>query len=251
MAILRCKTFVLIIILSQTTISLCSISNALRRSSAIMDRVDFKDIAKYSKNFLLSNINKLACQKNESGFVRINIPISKEVQPRFKGVKKIRANYWAPEAGVSINPESIHTHPSYFESLIVKGGYNHEIYELSDGGHPKYDLYQILKNGTAKNFVFIGQASLRFKERESVGLGDIKIFNKDNIHRVLDTTPNTLSLNVVFEGNENEYSSYDLYLSKDGVLGDIKTTRDLILNEKSQKLIEEVAIELDEFVKSV
>ena len=67
-------------------------------------------------------------EKNESGFYRISIPV-----PRFigcsTGMSKIRLNYWPIDTAEN-NPklESIHDHPSYFESFIVKGGYQHAIY---------------------------------------------------------------------------------------------------------------------------
>lgn len=148
---------------------------------------------------------------------------------------------------MNISPESIHTHPSYFESLIVKGGYNHEIYESNNDKYSQYDLYQILKSGSSKSFVFIGQSSLRFVEDEHVKQGSIKAFNTKMIHRVLHTIPETLSLNVVFEDSENDEdfsSCYNLYLTKYGALGNIKTTRDVILNEKSQQFIQEIATAL-------
>ena len=224
---------------------------SLKRFSAIMNDTYFKEIAKYSKSFLISNINKLACQKNESGFVRVSIPITTDAKAQFKGIKKIRANYWTPEANVNISPESIHTHPSYFESFIIRGGYSHEIYELSDGRQPKYNFYRILKNGSVRNCDFIGQVPLKLIKNEAVRHGSIKVFNKDMIHKVLYTAPKTLSLNVVFDDHESEHSFYNLYLTKDGSLDDIKTTRDVLLNEKSHNIIQEIAMGLEEFVKPV
>ena len=71
------------------------------------------------------------------------------------------------------------------------------------------------------------------------------------IHKVLYTAPKTLSLNVVFDDHESEHSFYNLYLTKDGSLDDIKTTRDVLLNEKSHNIIQEIAMGLEEFVKPV
>ena len=70
----------------------------------------------------------MACHKNESGFIRINIPVDNSLSNK---IEKLRLNYWNPEAGLEILPESIHTHPRYFESFIIQGGYKHELYKLA------------------------------------------------------------------------------------------------------------------------
>ena len=59
MTTLKCKTLALIIILQLSTDSLCSMHQTLKRLSAVMNEQSFKEVAKYSHNFLLSNINKL------------------------------------------------------------------------------------------------------------------------------------------------------------------------------------------------
>ncbi|MFA6065670.1 MAG: hypothetical protein WC707_00635 [Candidatus Babeliaceae bacterium] len=223
--------------------------NTINQASRV-DRAQFKELAKYSQSFLMTNIDKLACQKNESGFIRINIPILKQVRSKFCGIKKIRANYWTPNAGIVISPESIHTHPNYFESFIVKGGYNHEIYEPGNKKNSKYDLYRILKDGDSKSFVFIGDTSLQFVKNECVEQGAIKAFDKKMIHRVMNTMPETLSLNVVFNDNNEDQASYNIYLTKHGKLGDVKTIRDLISNDKSKPFIHEIISGLEGLIKS-
>ena len=117
------KHFTIIIISFFLNIQLQAMNQSLSR----INRAQFQEIAEYSQRFLMTYINKLACEKNESGFVRMSVPITDELMtPSFKNIKKIRVNYWTPEAGVVLNPESIHTHPHYFESFIIKGGYRDE-----------------------------------------------------------------------------------------------------------------------------
>lgn len=199
----------------------------------------FGDLKTYANAFIANNFDRLSCQKNESGFIRINIPMVKTIKSEFSGVQKLRLNYWSPEADISIQPESIHTHPSYFESFIVKGGYTHEIYELGGKGAKDYDLYRILKNGGDKSFVFIGQSKLNFLKTESKEKDDIVVFDKALIHRVLHNKPKTLTLNVIFDGTEHE-NYYDVYLTKNGTLEDIKTTREIIPNKKSKLFLKEI-----------
>ncbi len=63
---------------------------------ARINHSQFKELIQHSKNYLKHNINNLACQKNESGFIRINIPISDESKI-VPSLKKLRFNYRAPE----------------------------------------------------------------------------------------------------------------------------------------------------------
>ncbi len=164
--------------------------------------------------------------------------------------KKIRTNYWTPDSKVNINPESIHTHPYYFESYLVKGGYSHELYEPGNKGHEEYDLYRILKQGTNKHFAFIESVPLQFIKNEAVSQGDIKTFDQELIHRVTNTEPKTLSLNVVFDESEEDAALYNVFLSKDGILNDIKTTRGLVSSRNSRQFITEIVSALTQFAES-
>lgn len=212
---------------------------------------EFKEIAVYTNKFLKDNFYRLACQKNESGFVRINIPIHKEVRPLFSQLSKIRLNYWSPETGVDIQPESIHNHPKYFESMIMSGGYDHATYEISDDNkHTSYDLYRILKEGDNKSFSFIGQAFLRHLKDESFNKGNVVLFNRDLIHRVLKTIPKTLTLNAIFNDRTPENKSYyNVFLTQNGQLDDVKTSREIILNNKARPFIQEMINNISDFTK--
>lgn len=201
----------------------------------------YTELVNYSGNFLQENKHRLACQKNESGFIRINIPILAAAKSKFHEIKKLRLNYWSPDTGVTIRPESIHTHPNYFESLIIKGGYTHELYEEGENKDPEYDLYRIIKNGDKKSFVFIGQSKLKYQKNESIDQNTIVTFNKDLIHRVMHTTPETLSLNAIFnDGEDEDTSAYNVYLTRHATLDDVKTTRDILLSNQSKRFINEI-----------
>ena len=214
---------------------------AMKKSLSKIQPLKFKELMNYSSDFLRNNEHRLACQKNESGFIRINIPIVSSVKSQFQGIKKLRLNYWSPETGVIIRPESIHTHPSYFESLILQGGYTHELYEQGEGKDQEYDLYRILKDSDKKSFIFIGQSKLKFLRKESISKDSLAVFDKDLIHRVLHTIPKTLSLNAVFDdSSEEDASSYNIYLTQYGTLHDIKTTRDVLLRHQSKQFINEI-----------
>ena len=72
-------------------------------------RINFdksQDLAIYAKKFLEKHSDRVIYQENESGFVRINIPIIEE------SIEKIRLNYWPAYKVESIAPETVHSHPA-------------------------------------------------------------------------------------------------------------------------------------------
>ncbi len=225
--------------------------NAMMVPKGKISQPEFKEMAVYTNKFLKDNFYRLACQKNESGFVRINIPIHKEVKPLFKGISKIRLNYWDPETGVAIQPESIHNHPNYFESLIIKGGYDHALYEIDDDQkHTPYDLYRIMKEADNKSFSFIGQAFLKHLKDETFNKGNVVIFDKDLIHRVLKTNPKTLTMNAIFNGSSLDNKSYyNVFLTQNGKLDDVKTSREIISNHKARPFIQAMINNISDFTK--
>lgn len=210
----------------------------------------FKELAQYAHGFLKDNSHQISCQKNESGFVRINVPMAPSMQSKFKDISKIRLNFWSPESGASIVPESIHTHPGYFESLIVRGGYSHEVFEIGQRNDEKYDLYRLYKEIGNKSFAYIDQVHLKSIKEESVKQGDIVVFPLDLIHRVLQTSPKTLSLNIIWKDEPHSIqNSYDVFLTKNGSLSDIKTQREVVTRIKSRMLVGEIMEHLSTVTK--
>jgi hypothetical protein len=207
---------------------------------------EFHDLAKYSREFLQKNGHRLALQENETGFVRISLP----PPPSFSNkIEKIRLNYWAPDSGIEIQPESIHNHPRYFESFIINGGYNHALYEFtSETDNQPYSQFRIFRknNGQEKNFMFIGPSQLKFIKQEFFANGAQIPFKKSMIHRVLSTYPATLTLNVVLKGDAAE-NSYDVFISPDGSFNDVKIERKILLNEESKQFTHEIIEHLKKF----
>ncbi len=203
---------------------------------------DIHSFVKYAKNYLQKNADDLACHKNESGFIRINIPVDNSLSNK---IEKLRLNYWNPEAGLEILPESIHTHPRYFESFIIQGGYKHELYKLAKDGD-EFAQYRILKDFQKKNFMFIGLAKLKFIEEVYLKKNSLIVFPKNLIHRVLYTEPLTLTLNTVFKNN-NHLSQYDVFITKNGKVSDVKTEREMILNDETKKYTQEIVEAMKKF----
>lgn len=197
------------------------------------------------------NLYRLSCQKNESGFLRINIPIISSVRNEFSYVSKLRLNYWSPDTGVEISPESIHTHPVYFESLVINGGYTHSVYDSDVKTGTIYDAYNITKENEKKTFAFLGSFPLQHVNDESFKSNDIIIFDKYLTHKVIKTEPQTLSFNVIFMPLDNEHPNYNLYLTRDCPPSAVKTSRETITNKKSKPYINLIISNLINFIKTI
>ncbi len=209
-------------------------------------RINFdksQNLAIYAKKFLEKHADKVVYQANESGFVRINIPIMEE------SIEKIRLNYWPAHMVNAISPETVHSHPRYFESIIIQGGYKHQLYNKHViNEYTSYDHYKIFKDlQDKKKFMFIGKSKLALAGIESTQKNSIIGFPASMIHRVLSTEPSTLSLNVVFKDcNLEPY--YDVYVSPDGSVSDVKVARKNLILDETDLLTAEIINALQTFI---
>lgn len=211
-----------------------------------LNRSQFYQLVQYSKNFLTENARNLACQKNESGFVRTTLPAPKVFSDK---IEKIRLNYWPGIDELEISPESIHDHPRYFESQILFGGYNHEIFARSNNGNA-LDRYRIFKNKQdERNFIFKGSTKLQSAGEKSLQEGAIVTFPKSLIHRVLSTQPSTLTLNVVFKKENNDEDYCDVYISEVGNSIDVKTRREILIDDEAKEYIYSIIDKLNQFAE--
>lgn len=204
---------------------------------------DFVGLGRYARNYLADNFGTLACQKNESGFVRYTIPAPKDVQD----IEKIRLNFWHEK--FNIDPETVHNHPRYFESFIVKGGYQHDLYEKDGLTAEEYDNYRIFKDKkNNKNMMYIGPTHLENIASETTKTGDIVTFPDTMIHRVIKTDPKSLSLNVVFKDAQEE-PFYDVFLAKGATMKKVKIQRPVIVGEEAHQITADAIKILDGFIK--
>lgn len=230
--------------------SVIGMDPSVEKSSKI-SREAFKNLANYSLEFMRNNRDQIMLEKNESGFVRISIPIDSFMQSQIGEISKIRLNFWSPDTGLDIVPESIHSHPAYFESIILKGGYTHELFELSeDQNDPEakfYQHYKIFKQLKQKSFAFMGENYLTSGTSKFEPEGAIVAMPIDAIHRVLESQPKTLTLNAVWKVKAN--TEYDLFLTPGAPLDNIKTQRKMVASKQSKEFIEEIAEYLNDYTK--
>lgn len=184
--------------------------------------------------YLIENKGKIDFEKNESGFIRLNFPnwvlvSDNQIEPLDKN-DVLRANYWfykSLECGMG--DESIHDHPRKFQSYIVNGGYEHEVYHLINDNSEKIkiNLVNFLKleilphfginipidltfgnknfkfaiDKFNKNITYEGTVILKQSFVESPKKGDIVEIDTNLIHRVSKyhtvSEEKTLSLNIV------------------------------------------------------
>ena len=219
--------------------------------------------------YLVDNKEKITFAKNESGFIRMQFPKwvlepDKTIAPLESG-DILRANYWyyTSTSDCGVGDESIHDHPRQFQSYIVHGGYEHELYELIDSANTNgkfnlpyllssehlSDLYQLFcakkslpdmygsnvfkfsidkKN---KSISYQGKFILKKTGIETTKQGDIVSIDTDMIHRVskYHTVPNqkTLSLNIV--RNKGKFVT-NIYLPEKKIAA-VKTERDSVTQE--------------------
>lgn len=211
----------------------------------------FKELGMHSQSFIKANYQWLMLETNESGFVRINIPLNELMRSKYPEISKIRLNFWTSEFGVEIVEESIHTHPAHFQSLILNGGYIHELFEIDESNKPTtpfYDHYKIFKQINQKSFTYIGKSYLTTGVHKSEEQGSIVNIPPNLIHRVLDNLPKTLTLNAVSDSNEANH--FNIFLTQNANISHIKTNRKMVPTKHSKIMLDEILHHLSDYTKS-
>lgn len=215
-----------------------------------LDRNDWIKLVKYSHKYISNYKSKILPEQNESGFYRINIE-TPNFLPKALGIEKIRLHYWSTDDSSFFQEESIHSHPKYFESYIVNGGYKHTIYEkidkskslANDKQQPfkKYNLFKMQKTSNiSKNYQNLGKVYLKENKVEKVKEGTIVSMPKSIIHKVMFSIPGSLSINVVYKNNYIQKTEYDILISNSGNKDNVRLTRATLTNTKRKKVLNEI-----------
>lgn len=222
--------------------------------------------------YLVTNKNKIKFQKNESGFIRTTLPDSvlvpgSTVNPLNPG-ERLRINFWYhPQSICGMGDESIHDHPFSFQSYLVWGGYEHELYKIVPQPHVKldpdsffkldkkqlWDLYQsslLLEQATTsfkfsidkatKSVTYQGRVSLRLSHVETIKKGDTVDVYSGLIHRVSKyhtiAGEKTLSMNIVRNLGKGKTN---VYLPQEKG-GSVKTSREDVSSQEAAIAVEEM-----------
>lgn len=94
----------------------------------------------------------------------MNIPMIQH--PLKESLEMLTLQYWPEGSDVIKNPENIHAHAQYFESMVVKGGYTHELYDFCRKTGVPYDLYLMFtERNDKKSFSYITESYLKFVKK--------------------------------------------------------------------------------------
>lgn len=200
-------------------------------------------LQEYAYNYITNNKDSIKLEKNESGFYRIRINKPDFLDNKLN-IDKLRLNYWPVDNSNPIVKESIHDHPSYFESYILYGGYVHSTYFMQNTKYntksKEMKLYRINKNyNGSKSFDSLGNVFINKIQDEKVKEGQIVVMSTDVIHRVLYSVPGSLSLNVVYKDKTNK-DCFNTFVSKNGSEKDVILTRPIISGLTRKTLLDQI-----------
>lgn len=202
---------------------------------------EYINLEKYVYEYIHNNKNFIKPEKNESGFFRINIQAPEFINKDL-GIEKLRLHYWPLDDSNTIQKETIHDHPKYFESFILSGGYIHSIYSMykyNINKAEKCQLFKINKENDLKTAVPVGAMFISKDKDETVKEGNIVVMTPDIIHRVLYSVPGSLTLNVVYKDIHNK-DYYNIMLTEKATKEDIITSRRVIDGKMKDKILNEI-----------
>ena len=218
--------------------------------TSLLCKKEWYQLIEYAyKKIKIDNFD-IKAERNESGFYRINLPIPKNIASKLK-IEKIRLNYWPTDNSNPITTENFHDHPKYFESLIINGGYKHAISDLKisyknnnyqdlSKSSNKYTMYRINKAVDGKkDFQSMGSVLLYNNREEYVKEASIISMPVSVVHRVLFSIPGSLSMNVIFNKQDNK-KYYNVMVPIDQDKGKVSTDREIVDGKLKTKIINEI-----------
>ncbi len=198
---------------------------------------DNSRLVAYVKEYLNTQpTGSLTLKKNPTGFIRIHLPPPKHLAEQ---VEIVRVNYWFPDVPIQVTES--HSHPRYFESIIVQGGYTQALYRFSTKEivSAPHRVHRIFKAAQEERHIFcMGTVYLEPLGQQSATKGSILAFSRSLIHQVVKAVPHTLSINCVFnEMPEVEY--FDVFMPNDSHI-DPQLERESLVQAESAALIEQI-----------
>jgi tetratricopeptide (TPR) repeat protein len=176
-----------------------------------ISKEQFEELATHALSHLesIEDLSTAKLEKNPTGFVRLRLPVPKSLADK---IEMLRLNFWTSAVTIK-TVEAPHNHPRYFESMIIQGGYTHNVFhETADS--TSYVVNRIFKGSSDKrNILHAGKLSLSLKDTVQVSGGAMIPFPQSLIHQVLHTAGETMSINCVLKDDKNR-SYYDVYLPR-------------------------------------
>ncbi|MDF1684553.1 MAG: hypothetical protein P1U36_07815 [Legionellaceae bacterium] len=220
------------------------------------------------RDHLIENRLSVTWEINESGFVRMKMPIELiDLNDTFFnqdniGEYRLRSNFWysGPLEGVvsdRLGDAEAHDHPCGFISYTVHNGYLHEVFNVVSRNASALECQASQTNQTNQTnqtdectllssyykpentTTFLGTAQLRKTEESGVTPGDIVMFDDKAVHRIKGFKADTLTLNAVrLDGDLTTH----IYL-RPGESNEVKQSRVKLTGEAAHMITDE-AIEI-------
>ncbi len=199
---------------------------------------DSTNLIAYVREYLHTHaIGSLTIKKNPTGFVRVHLPPPEYLAEK---IEVIRVNYWFPAVPIDVI-EAPHSHPRYFESIIVQGGYRHSLFRPTNQEvvSTPHRVHRIFKNTAEERNIFcMGVSYLESLGEELVTQGSIVAFPRSLIHQVVQSQPFTLTINSVFrDAPETEY--FDIFMPEATHI-DPQVERESLLTNEAQEIIAKI-----------
>jgi len=212
-------------------------------SPTLLGHSNSKSLALHALQNIYNDDNDVYYEINESGFIRVSFP----APPHLKEFSaRIRLNYWPRSVNKHMlsEAESIHTHPQYFESIVISGSYTHDVYQLVSMG-TKFQNY--IKNKKENSVRQYQDVYLNKVKRETITQGTVLGMPRSTIHKVVAASPKTLTINVVYPKVEEDLK-FNIFLSKEGKPSDIKNVRTKVEHEKRMECLNDISNILTNFI---
>lgn len=211
-----------------------------------LSKQEWTELVKFTRNYLKNHRNDLSIQIIESGFVRVNID-EDSIPYKNKGIKKLRLNYWPKENDLTLSPGSIHNHTNYFESLILNGGYFHELFDFAEADEASsmdVDIWKVSK--TDQIMSCLCKEKMKQISANITQKGDVVILPTTIKHLVSKGDQTTLTLNVIFQHSDAANFFY-VFPPHGTSYEDIKVDRPVVIS-KHDEIISQILQILDDFI---
>lgn len=207
-------------------------------------RDQFNRLIVYAYDVLrILSTDQIKFEKNPSGFLRYRLQVPADMSGE---IETIRLHYWPIDFSINV-VEAQHTHPNYFESMMLKGNYTHRVFVKNESGLP-FKVYRMIKNSQAeRNIIYLGKTKLEHDRDETVTAGNIVKFPRTLIHQVLKTEPDTLTINCVYKNREENF--FDVFTPTSKFV-DPQTEREILDSETAEPVLMRIQEILNDFIEA-
>jgi hypothetical protein len=214
-----------------------------------LEQEDWDFLTTSCSQYIRQHADDIEVMTNESGFYRVKIRLPKVLD---RDIVDIRFNFWSGEEDLIVD-ENIHNHPNYFESKIIHGSYDHELFietENPEAPGSNFLRCKIEKAQNTRSIIDKQQVRLAVEKVETVQAGDHIAIPPSLIHRIVKFDPKTLSINVVYGEEGEKKVCYDVFFTEGSDPENQINLRETLTGSERDAIIEEIIHLLENQVTS-